>query len=46
MIHDERMRLLAMIYRSAGWLYVLDITVAQPVCLAVCAGEDAWRWHA
>jgi hypothetical protein len=45
-IRDERMRLLAMICRSVGRLYVFDITVAQSVCLATCAGEDAWRWHA
>jgi transposase InsO family protein len=25
---------------------VLDIAIARPVCLAACAGEDAWRWHA
>jgi hypothetical protein len=45
-IYDERMRLLVMIRRSAGWLYVLDITVARPVCLVACAGEDACWWHA
>jgi transposase InsO family protein len=25
---------------------VLDIAIAWPVCLAACAWEDAWRWHA
>jgi transposase InsO family protein len=40
------MQLLAKIRRSARRLYVLDIAIARPVCLAVCAGEDAWRWHA
>jgi hypothetical protein len=45
-IRDEQMQLLAKIRRSAGRLYVLDLTVARPVCLAVCTGEDAWRWHA
>jgi hypothetical protein len=45
-IRDERMWLLAMIYHSVGQLYVLDITIARPVCLAACVGEDAWRWHA
>jgi hypothetical protein len=45
-IRDEKKRLLAKIRRSAGRLYVLDITIARAVCLAACAGEDAWRWHA
>ena len=45
-IRDEQMQLLAKIRRSAGRLYVLDIAIARPVCLAACAGEDAWRWHA
>jgi hypothetical protein len=45
-ICDEKKRLLAKIYHSAGRMYVLDITIARPVCLAACAGEDAWRWHA
>jgi hypothetical protein len=45
-ICDEKKRLLAKIYHSAGRMYVLDITIAHPVCLAACAGEDAWRWHA
>jgi transposase InsO family protein len=25
---------------------VLNITVAWPVCLVACVGEDAWRWYA
>jgi hypothetical protein len=45
-IRDEQMQLLAKIRRSAGRLYVLDIAIAWPVCLAACAREDAWRWHA
>jgi hypothetical protein len=45
-IRDELRRLLAKIRHSVGRLYVLDLTIARPVCLAVCAGEDAWRWHA
>jgi transposase InsO family protein len=45
-VHDEDRRLLAKIHRSAGRLYVLDINLARPVCLAAHAGEDAWRWHA
>jgi hypothetical protein len=45
-IHDELRRLMVKIHHSAGWLYVLDLTIARLVCLAVCAREDAWRWHA
>jgi hypothetical protein len=45
-IRDELRRLMAKIRHSAGWLYMLDLTIARPVCLAVCTGEDAWRWHA
>lgn len=45
-IRDEEMRLLAKIRRSPGRLYVLDITLARPVCLTARAGDDAWRWHA
>jgi hypothetical protein len=45
-VHDEDRCLLAKIHRSAGRLYVLDINLARPVCVAAHAGEDAWRWHA
>jgi hypothetical protein len=44
-IRDEKKRLMAKVRRSAGRLYVLDITIARPICLAACVGEDAWRWH-
>jgi hypothetical protein len=45
-IHDKQMQLLTKVYRSTWRLYVLDITMAWPVCLVACGGEDAWRWHA
>lgn len=45
-VRDEQRRLLAKIRRGPGRLYVLDLTIARPVCLATHAGEDAWRWHA
>ena len=45
-IRDEHHRLLAKIRRGPGRLYVLDLTIARPICLAAHAGEDAWRWHA
>lgn len=45
-IHDKARRLLAKIYRSPSWLYILDAEIARPVCLAAHAKEDAWLWHA
>jgi hypothetical protein len=44
--HDEQMQLLTKICHSVGRLYVLNITIARPVCLVACAEEDAWRWNA
>jgi transposase InsO family protein len=26
-------------------LYKVTLQVAQPVCLSVCRGDDAWLWH-
>ena len=45
-IHDEERRLLAKIPRSPGRLYVLDVTIARPVCLATRSDDAAWTWHA
>jgi hypothetical protein len=44
-LRDENQKLLARISRSPRRLYMLDLHIAHPVCLAACAGEDAWRWH-
>jgi len=45
-VRDEERRLLAKIHRSPGCLYVLDVNIAQPVCLAARGEEEAWVWHA
>ena len=45
-VRDEKRRLLAKMSRGPGRLYVLELTIARPVCLAAHAKEDAWRWHA
>lgn len=45
-VRDEERRLLAKINRNAGRLYVLDVDIAQPVCLAARGEEEAWIWHA
>ncbi|CAO2175939.1 unnamed protein product [Urochloa humidicola] len=42
-IWDEHHRLLAKVCRSSSFLYILDIKLARPVCLAAHVGEDAWR---
>lgn len=46
LVRDEEMRLLARIPCVPGRLYVLDATIARPVCLAARDVEDAWVWHA
>lgn len=45
-IRDTDRRLLAKIPRAHNRLYVLNATLARPVCLTARAEEDAWRWHA
>ena len=41
-VRDEERRLLAKIHRNPGRLYVLDVNIAQPVCLAARGEEEAW----
>ena len=38
--------LLMKILRSPGKLYVLDVTIACPVCLAMRSDNVACKWHA
>jgi transposase InsO family protein len=45
-IRDEEGRLLTKVHRGPTRLYVLELKMARPVCLAAHVGEDAWRWHA
>jgi len=45
-IFDEERRLLAKVHRGPSRLYVLEVTIARPVCWAAHAKEDAWLWHA
>jgi len=45
-IHDEERRLLAKVHRSPSRLYMLDVEIAQSVCLAAHTTEDAWLLHA
>ena len=45
-IRDREQRLLAKVKRSQNWLYLLDLEVEQPVCLAARHTEEPWLWHA
>jgi hypothetical protein len=45
-IREQSRRLLARVPRRPDRLYVLDLDVARPVCLAARGKEEAWRWHA
>jgi hypothetical protein len=44
-IRDVKHRLLTKVLQTLNWLYVLDVDVAKPVCLAARGSEDAWLWH-
>lgn len=44
-VRDKGGQLLAKIPRAPNRLYVLDITLARPMCCAAQGAEDAWRWH-
>ena len=44
-IWDRRRRLLAKVSRSANRLYILNVQVAQPLCLAARRDDEAWQWH-
>ena len=45
-IRDREQRLLAKVKRSQNRLYLLDLKVEQPVCLATWHTEEPWLWHA
>lgn len=44
-IREPGSKLLAKVACAANRLYVLNIDIAQPVCLVTCSKEEAWRWH-
>ena len=46
MIRDREQRLLAKVKRSRNQLYLLDLKVEQPICLAARHMEESWLWHA
>jgi hypothetical protein len=44
-IWDRHHLLLAKVTRGTNRLYVLNVQVAQPLCLAARWDEEAWQWH-
>jgi hypothetical protein len=36
---------LAKVIRGTNWLYVLNVQVALPLCLAAHRDDEAWQWH-
>ena len=45
-IRDQEQRLLVKVKRSQNQLYLLNLKVEQPVCLAASHTEEPWLWHA
>jgi hypothetical protein len=45
-IHEEGGRLLTRVMKGPTRLYLLELNIAQPVCLSARVGEEAWKWHA
>jgi hypothetical protein len=45
-IKDAERRVLAKILHGDNQLYVLDATIAQPICLLARNDDVTWRWHA
>ena len=45
-IRDQEQRLLTKVKRSHNRLYLLDLKVEQPVCLAARHTEEPWMWRA
>jgi hypothetical protein len=44
-IWDCHRRLLAKVTRGTNRLYVLNVQVAPPLCLAARRDDEAWQWH-
>ena len=44
-IRDREQRLLAKVKRSRNRLYLLDLKVEQPICLAARRTKELWLWH-
>jgi hypothetical protein len=44
-IWDRHRLLLAKVTRNTNQLYVLNMQVAQPICLTARRDDEAWQWH-
>jgi hypothetical protein len=44
-IWDHHRRLLAKVTRSTNRLYILNVQVAQPLCLTAHWDDEVWQWH-
>jgi hypothetical protein len=44
-IWNRHRRLLVKVTRGTNRLYVLNVQVAQPLCLAARRDDEAWQWH-
>jgi transposase InsO family protein len=44
-IWDRHHRLLTKVTRGTNRLYVLNVQVAQPLCLVTRWDDEAWQWH-
>jgi hypothetical protein len=44
-IWNRHRRLLTKVTRCTNQLYVLNVQVAQPLCLAARRDDEAWQWH-
>jgi hypothetical protein len=44
-IWDRHCRHLAKVTRDTNRLYVLNVQVAQPLCLVARRNDEAWQWH-
>jgi hypothetical protein len=44
-IWDRHRRLLAKVTRGTNRLYVLNMQVAQPLCLPAHRDDEAWQWQ-
>ncbi|XP_078437272.1 uncharacterized protein LOC144707891 [Wolffia australiana] len=45
-VHEPGGRLLAKVMRGENRLYILQVKLVRPVCLAAQGVDEAWRWHA
>lgn len=45
-VFDRKGQLLVRVERARNRLYILNLDLAQPVCLMARLDNDVWRWHA